>query len=91
MLLTVQQASECWCPFKREPITGETRQSAELTLVAGNADQGGVAIGRCFTTGCMAWRWEGPAPRIERTAQSVEAQSKRVGYCGLAGRPGLAR
>lgn len=70
-MLTVEQASEKWCPFTR---VGERASGA-----AENRPDGSY---NCITSGCMAWRWD-----VDHMSGPDERNGRRFthGYCGLAG------
>lgn len=83
---TAQQAKALWCPMVREHVNVETRVNAEMTAIAANRDAFAKPMGSCIADQCAMWRWFDPRPRDARTTESVNAQSNRKGYCGLAGK-----
>lgn len=88
MLHTAEQATSLWCPLVRHDgdnggsfNTGHRRQTDPLNTAGRKNDH---YTAGCIANQCAMWRWAGPAPR------STEMLARAVGYCGLAGRPGVA-
>ena len=73
MLLTEKQAREKWCPMARV-----IKSNGAAELVAGNQDSEFHALGSCFASDCMMWRW--------RPQLSGKEGFEDKGWCGLAGK-----
>lgn len=43
--------------------------------------------GRCLGSACMAWRYVNPEARQDDALINEREHGRRLGYCGLAGRP----
>ena len=43
---------------------------------------GGSYWKKCVASGCMAWRWD-----EERSGVLKDGTYRKVGYCGIAGKP----
>lgn len=73
MMMTEAEAATKWCPFSR---------------IAEGANRGvaGCNETHCYGSACMAWRQEIVA--TTETDQDGEHVEARIGYCGLAGKPG---
>lgn len=99
-MLTKEQAAATWCPMVRiarhEVVTVEGAPIGNLTLVREEHHiVGGCntdALGRlrvpasccCIADRCAMWRWG----YDQDGAGGMVDDDVRVGYCGLAGRPG---
>lgn len=81
MILTEEQARQCWCPFARAvaPIVDQHAQQTGGTTANRSSEGRPDADCRCLASGCMAWRVFSQ-PNGEQPAR---------GFCGLAGAPYL--
>lgn len=68
---TEEEARAKWCPFDRSYLM------RDLSVDTGEM--------RCIASNCMAWRVR--EIRNAASDDTEEAYGKKVGYCGLAGKP----
>jgi hypothetical protein len=74
-MMKESDARNKWCPFVRAPLILE----GGIFAVGVNRGPEGADDDRlhCRASSCMAWRWY----------STDEHGEKRLGYCGLAGKP----
>jgi hypothetical protein len=81
---TPEQAKELWCPMVRH-TGGEGTFNRGITSGAETNSTGpddDRFICNCISDKCAMWRWH--------PNSGEHMADKRKGYCGLAGRPGVA-
>lgn len=98
------EAIELWCPFTRATWAKPTETGGwqadgspvgfnRALIRPGNEER---SVGRCIGAACMAWRNSGSVEADQQTEMvglertRTRTTSERVGYCGLAGSPGLS-
>ena len=77
-MFTEKEAQDHWCPFVR---VGQRPSGATENRPDGSYN--------CIASGCMAWRWSNASDETKHhmRALRMEPTNKRIGYCGLAGKP----
>lgn len=99
MLMTEEQAKQCWCPFARvesspmyqavkDPTTGETVVPLSNAVSVNRGGAGAFEEVCCMASRCMMWRQENAVMKHDRTRTTSGVKSQEPhGYCGLASRP----
>ena len=88
-MFTTEQASSRWCPFSRALLCESPGEEPRGQTYVGNRDYAHVAGSSeadclCVAHECMAWRW---CDGLGADDDTKEPDMKRLGYCGLAGKP----
>lgn len=92
--MTEEDAKTKWCPFARVPTGAPSMVTEGQPIIAANRLPDGHALGCCFASGCMAWRWIHVPDNRQTITMTLRADGSSEdpprplptdGFCGLAG------